>query len=160
MSTIGVRTQSLVQGTVNFPSAKALHWQSPVLAHIDRVMRNRFAKEIILSIPTHRETALLDNAAVISKQASKYSELCALIALCNYQDMIILDFTPNGAPWNDLTNPVNYLFSSGNPMTHKQLLIAAFVYGMRKAGLMGAYSEIIRNSMSCLTILIVCVVVA
>jgi len=74
--------------------------------------------------------------------------------------MIILDFTPNGARWNDLTSPVKYFFSAGNPMTHKQLLIAAFVYGMRKAGLMGPQGEIVRTSRPFLTILIVYVVLA
>ena len=52
-----MRTQSLVQGTVNFPSAKlfatALHWQSPVLVRIDRAMRNRFARENSPVRPSH-----------------------------------------------------------------------------------------------------------
>ena len=128
--------------------------------HSALVTPQRSAQQIISSIRPGVQTALVDNAGLISKQASKYSSQCGLVVLCNYQDMIILDFTPNGARWNDLTSPVKYFFSTGNPMTHKQLLIAAFVYGMRKAGLMGAQSEIIRNSMPRLTILILCVVVA
>ena len=124
--------------------------------HSALVTPQRSAQQIISSIPPGVQTALVDNAGLISKQASKYSSQCGLVVLCNYQDMIILDFTPNGAHWNDLTSPVKYFFSTGNPMTHKQLLIAAFVYGMRKAGLMGAQSEIIRNSMPRLTILILC----
>jgi hypothetical protein len=89
------------------------------------------------------QTALVDNAGVISQQASKYSSQCGLVVLCNYQDMIVLDFTPGpgNAAYNDLTNPVRYLFSTGNQLTHKQLLIAALVYGMRKAGVMGANGE-------------------
>ena len=41
------------------------------------------------------QTVLVDNAAIISKQASKYSTQCGLIMLCNYQKMIVLDFTPS-----------------------------------------------------------------
>ena len=57
--------------------------------------------------------------------------------------MIVLDFTPGpgNAVYNDVTNPVRYLFSTGNQLTHKQLLIAALIYGMRKAGVMGANGE-------------------
>jgi len=101
------------------------------------VTPNRTAQQVIDSIPHGVQTALLDNAAIISKQASKYSAQCGLIIVCNYQNIIVLDFTPGNTAYNDLTNPVNYLFSSGNPLTHKQLLIAALVYGMRKAGVMG-----------------------
>ena len=107
------------------------------------VTPQRTAQQIINNIPRGVHTALVDNAGVISKQAGKYSSQCGLVVLCNYQDMIVLDFTPGqGNPvWNDLTNPVRYLFSSGNPLTHKQLLIAALIYGMRKAGVMGQNGE-------------------
>ena len=89
------------------------------------------------------QTALVDNAGVISKQASKYSSQCGLVVLCNYQDIIVLDFTPGqgNTAWNDTTNPVRYLFSSTNVLTHKQLLIAALIYGMRKAGVMQPNGE-------------------
>jgi len=107
------------------------------------VTPTRTAQQIINNIPRGVQTALVDNAGVTSKQASKYSSQCGLVILCNYQDMIVLDFTPGAGntAWNDLTNPVRYLFSSGNPLTHKQLLIAALVYGMRKAGVMGPNGE-------------------
>lgn len=54
--------------------------------------------------------------------------------------MIVLDFTTgaNNGRWDDLNNPVKYYFSNGTGLTHKQLLMRTFVYGMRKAGLMGA----------------------
>jgi hypothetical protein len=89
------------------------------------------------------QTALVDNAGIISKQAGKYSAQCGLVVVCNYQNMIVLDFTPGqgNTAYNDLTNPVKYLFSSGNPLAHKQLLIAALIYGMRKAGVMGPNGE-------------------
>ena len=91
------------------------------------------------------KTALVGNAGVISQQASKYSRQCGLVVVCDYQNMIVLDFTPGPGPgnaaYNDRTNPVQYLFSKGNPMTHKQLLLAALIYGMRKAGVMGANGE-------------------
>ena len=88
-------------------------------------------------------TALVDNAGVISQQASKYSSQCGLVVLCNYQNMIVLDFTPGqgNTIYNDRTNPVRYLFSTGNQMTHKQLLISALIYGMRKAGVMAPNGE-------------------
>src|SRR5258708_39768326 len=54
----------------------------------------RTAQQVIDSIPHGMQTALVDNAAIISKQASKYSTQCGLIMLCNYQKMIVLDFTP------------------------------------------------------------------
>ena len=87
-----------------------------------------------------------DNAAIISKQASKYSSQCGLVLLCNYQNSIVLDFTPGpgNTAYNDLTHPVQYLFSTGTGngvLTHKQLLIAALIYGMRKAGVIGANGE-------------------
>jgi hypothetical protein len=93
------------------------------------------------------KTALVDNAGVISQQASKYSSQCGLVVLCNYQAMIVLDFTPGpgNTAWDDLTHPVQYLFSTGTgtggTLTHKQLLIAALIYGMRKAGVMGTNGE-------------------
>ena len=104
------------------------------------VKPDRTAKNIIDSIPTGVQTALVNNAPVLSKQSGKYSSRCGLVVLCNHQNMIVLDFTPGqgNRAWNDLTNPVQYLFSSGDPLTHKQLLIAALIYGMRKAGVMGA----------------------
>ncbi len=103
----------------------------------------RTAQQVIDSIPHGVQTALVDNAAIISKQASKYSTQCGLVVLCNYQKMIVLDFTPGpgNTAYNDLTNPVKYLFSSGNLLTHKQLLIAALIYGMRKASVMGPNGE-------------------
>ncbi|KAJ3566408.1 hypothetical protein NP233_g7031 [Leucocoprinus birnbaumii] len=101
------------------------------------VTADRTAQQIINDIPPGVQTALVDNAGIISKQASKYSSQCGLIVLCNYQNMIVLDFTPGNTAYNNLTNPVRYLFSSGTHLTHKQLLIAALIYGMRKAGVMG-----------------------
>jgi hypothetical protein len=96
------------------------------------------------------QTALKDNAAVISKQASKYSSQCGLVLLSNYQDSILLDFTtsPGNTPWNDLTHPVQYLFTTGTGngvLTHKQLLTAALIYGMRKAGVIGPNGEQSRS---------------
>jgi hypothetical protein len=66
-------------------------------------------------------SALLDNAGVLSQQASKYSKDCGVILLCNYQNMIALDFT-NGtgnARWNDLEFPVKYFWSDESTLTHK-----------------------------------------
>lgn len=107
------------------------------------VTPHRTAQQIVNSIPRRVRTALVNNAGVISQQASKYSSQCGLVVLCNYQNMIVLDFTPGpgNAVYNDVTNPVRYLFSTGNQLTHKQLLIAALIYGMRKAGVMGANGE-------------------
>jgi len=112
------------------------------------VTPQRTAQQVINNIPPNTQTALVDNAAIISKQAKKYSTQCGLIVLCNYQDMIVLDFKPGPGPGsqdsNDLTNPVQYFFSSGNPqtgLTHKQLLTAALIHGMRKAGFMGPNGE-------------------
>ncbi|KAK0450282.1 uncharacterized protein EV420DRAFT_745836 [Desarmillaria tabescens] len=101
------------------------------------VRPNRTAQQIINSIPAGVQTALRDNAAIISKQASKYSSQCGLVVLCNYQNMIVLDFTPghNNARWNDLTDPVKYYFSNGQTMTHKRLLLATLIYGLRKVGI-------------------------
>ena len=90
------------------------------------------------------KTALVDNATVISQQATKYSSQCGLILLCNYQNAIVLDFTPGDTAYDDLRNPVQYLFSTATgsgALTHKQLLIAALVYGMRKARVMGPTGE-------------------
>jgi len=89
---------------------------------------------------------LKDNAGVISQQAGKYSTQSGIVVLCNYQNMIVLDFhtSPGNTPYDDLTHPVQYLFSTGTGngvLTHKQLLIAALIYGMRKVGLMGANGE-------------------
>ncbi|KAK0200005.1 hypothetical protein DFS33DRAFT_212261 [Desarmillaria ectypa] len=100
------------------------------------VRPGRTAQQIVNDIPRGAQTALRDNAGIISKQASKYSSQCGLVVLCNYQNMIVLDFTPgqNNARWNDLTDPVKYFFSNGQAITHKQLLLAALVYGLRKAG--------------------------
>jgi hypothetical protein len=107
------------------------------------VTPQRTAQQIVNNIPRGVRTALVDNAGVISQQASKYSSQCGLVVLCNYQNMIVLDFTPGpgNTVYNDVTNPVRYLFSTGNQITHKQLLIAALIYGMRKAGVMGANGE-------------------
>ncbi|OBZ79751.1 hypothetical protein A0H81_01324 [Grifola frondosa] len=108
--------------------------------HAALVGPERTAKEIIDNIKQGDLTALKDNAAIISKQGSKYSSQCGLIVLCDYQNMIVLDFTPgaNNARWNDLTDPVKYFFSNGKETTHKQLLLAALIYGLRKVGVLGA----------------------
>ena len=110
------------------------------------VTPTRTAQQVIDSIPNGVQTALKDNAGVISKQASKYSSQCGLVLLCNYQDIVVLDFTPGpgNTPYDDLTHPVQYLFSTGTgngELTHKLLLLAALIYGMRKAGVMGADGE-------------------
>jgi hypothetical protein len=103
----------------------------------------RTADKIIKDIPPRGKSALLDNAGTIAQQGSKYSTLCGLVVVCNYQNMIVLEFTtgPGNTKWNDITHPVKYLFSSGDPLTHKQLLIVALIYGMRKAGVMGPNGE-------------------
>ncbi len=58
------------------------------------------SNRIIKDIPKGVQTALLDNAGVISKQASKYSTVRKAIVLCDYRksrtimfwNMIVLDF--------------------------------------------------------------------
>ncbi|OBZ78922.1 hypothetical protein A0H81_01334 [Grifola frondosa] len=108
--------------------------------HAALVKPGRTAEQIIKSIPKGVQTALVDNAGILSKQASKYSSRCGLVLLCNYQDMIVLDFSPgaHNVRWNDVTDPVKYFFSDGQRITHKQLLLAALVYGLRKVGVLGA----------------------
>ena len=88
---------------------------------------------------------MTDNETKLSKQASKYSDHCGLVILFNYQNMIVLDFTPgpSNACWNNRTSPVRYYFSDGQTMTHKKLLIAALIYGMRKADIMGTSGEVL-----------------
>ena len=104
----------------------------------------RTAKQIIDAIKPGVQTALVDNAAWLSKQGSKYSRECGIVLLCNYQNMVALDFTtsPGNTPWNDLTHPVKFFWSNGVAFTHKKLLIAALVYGLRKAGLMANNGEL------------------
>ena len=60
------------------------------------------SNRIIKDIPKGVQTALLDNAGVISKQASKYSTVRKAIVLCDYRksrtimfwNVIVLDFRP------------------------------------------------------------------
>ena len=108
------------------------------------VTGKRKAEKIIADIPPHSETALLDNAARLSKQANKYSQYCGLVLLCNYQNMIALDFTPGrrNERYEDVKNPVKYCWSDGVAFTHKKFLIAALVYGLRKANLLGSRGEL------------------
>ena len=108
------------------------------------VTPTRTAQAILNSIPGDADTALVENAKKLSKQAGKYSSECGLVLLCNYQNMIALDFntSPGNAPWDDLNYPVKYFWSDGTAFPHKRLLIAALVYGMRKEGLMGANGEL------------------
>ncbi|OBZ79752.1 hypothetical protein A0H81_01325 [Grifola frondosa] len=103
------------------------------------VRPGRTAQQILHGISPGKQTALTHNAATVSKQASKYSSQCGLVVICNYQNMIVLDLKPalHNARWNDITNPVKYFFSDGQTITHKQLLLAALIYGLRKAGLQG-----------------------
>jgi hypothetical protein len=82
---------------------------------------------------------LTDNAVILSKQGSIYSEWCGLIMFFDYESMVVLDFhtgTEN-AEWDDLTSPVKFFWSDGSGITHKQLLLATLIYGMRKEGVMG-----------------------
>ena len=100
------------------------------------VTDGRTAQDIIEDCPRGARTGLSNNASVLAQQSGKYSAQCGLVVLFDYQNMIVLDFTPGNSPQDDVTNPVRYHFSSGSRMTHKQLLIAALIYGVRKADLM------------------------
>ena len=114
-------------------------WTSLALIRADRS-----AQDILNNIPRDVQTALVDNASRLSKQAAKYSLDCGLVLLCNYQNMIALDLTtgPGNTKWNNLDHPVKYFYSNGVAFTHKKLLIAALVHGMRKAGLMANNGEL------------------
>lgn len=98
----------------------------------------RSLEQVVGSLGRGDKSALLNNAVNLVRQGSKYSKECDLIVLFNYQDMIVLDFAPGGRKWDNLDNPMNYYFLSGenNGLTFRQLLLAAFIYGMRKVGLM------------------------
>jgi hypothetical protein len=58
--------------------------------------------------------------------------------------MVVLDFTtsPGNTPSTDLNNPVRYFFSNGQTISHKQLLTAALIYGMKKVGVMAPNGEL------------------
>jgi hypothetical protein len=88
----------------------------------------------------------MHNAVLISKQASKYNETipeCGLV-IFNYQNMIVLELTTGAGntTWDDFTNPVRYFFSDGRNISHKQLLTAALIYGMKRAGVMAPDGEL------------------
>jgi len=97
------------------------------------VTERRSAQQIIGGMPLGNRTALQGNAGVISQQARKYSDKCPVVVIFNYQHMIVLDFAPAGEPFNDRTNPVQFHFSSDSSPTHKQLLLATMIHGMKKA---------------------------
>lgn len=92
----------------------------------------RSPKEVTDNIGTGQQTALRGNAAILSKQANKYSRFSPVIVLFNYQNMIVLDFFPGGRRFDNRRHLVQYLFSNGQAMPHKALLLAAFMYGMGK----------------------------
>jgi hypothetical protein len=73
--------------------------------------------------------------------------------------MIVLNFTTGAGNtrWNDLTNPVRYFFSNGQTISHKQLLTAALIYGMKEAGVMAANGELSFITL-CMNAKIVCLV--
>ena len=108
------------------------------------VTPTRTAQQVLDAMEPGAQTALVDNASMLSKQAGKYSNECGVVLLCNYQNMIALDFhtSPDNAPWDDLNHPVKYFWSDGTAIPHKRLLIAALVYGMKKVGLMAANGEL------------------
>lgn len=106
------------------------------------VTAQRPASVIIQSIPTGGRTALEHNAGVLSQQAAKYAAICPVVVLFDWRSMVLLDLRPNNqANWNDLTNPVQYMFTNGQTnaggtiWTHRKFLLAAFLHGMRKRGL-------------------------
>lgn len=108
------------------------------------VTPQRSARQIIASLGPLGTTALVGNAPHLVRQGSKYSNRCDIVVLFNYQDMVILDFAPGGVKWNDHDSIVNYQFFHGetNGLTFRQLLLAAFVFGMRRAGFRGLEARV------------------
>ena len=100
------------------------------------------ANDIINSIPPGGRTALQYNAGVLSQQAAKYAAICPVVVLFDWKSMVLLDLRPNNQQnWDDRTNPVQYMFTNGQTSaggtiwTHRKFLLAAFLHGMRKRGL-------------------------
>ncbi|KAK0440496.1 hypothetical protein EV421DRAFT_1815371 [Armillaria borealis] len=117
---------------VEFKNVNTLHdndWTYSAL-----VRNGRTAKDIVKGLRRDAKTALTGNAVILSQQAVKYSESCPIIVLCNYQNMIVLDFAPGQRPFHNENNPVQYFFSNGQVISHKALLLAAFLYGLEKRG--------------------------
>ncbi|KAK0440494.1 hypothetical protein EV421DRAFT_1737162 [Armillaria borealis] len=96
------------------------------------ITRDHSPQYLLQRLPPGAQTTLRGNASILVKQAAKYSDTCPLIVLFNYQNMVVLDFRPNGQPFHDVDNPVQYFFSNGQGIPHKKLLLAAFLYGFGK----------------------------
>ena len=70
------------------------------------IRADRSARDILKNLPKEGQTALVDNASKLSKQVSKYGLECSVVLLCNYQNMIALDFTTSPGNTNGTTKRI------------------------------------------------------
>ncbi len=82
----------------------------------------------------------------MARQVTKYgcsTSSSGVVAVFDYDGMVVLDFKPGGKGYDDDKNAVKYLFCSSDDdsWTFRQLLLAAIIYCFRKEGVLGAHGE-------------------
>ncbi|KAK0433564.1 hypothetical protein EV421DRAFT_2040157 [Armillaria borealis] len=89
-------------------------------------------------------TLLEHNAVPIARQATKYgcsTSSSGVVAVFDYDGVVILDFKPGGEGYDDIDNTVKYLFCGSDDVnwTFRQLLLAVIIYSFRKEGVLGTH---------------------
>ncbi|SJL15781.1 uncharacterized protein ARMOST_19286 [Armillaria ostoyae] len=66
-----------------------------------------------------------------------------VVAVFDYDGMVILDFKPGGEGYDDVDNTVKYLFCGSDDVnwTFRQLLLAVIIYSFRKEGVLGTHGK-------------------